>query len=196
MAEIQAIIEKLDNDPAGQLPSSKAFKKTLVVSMRHLNTVIRAISKNMKHSFSVIQHNAVDDQALAYLPLAMKPVYDECVQIKGKGSKAKRKELLMKRVTLVEDGKGGGVGIFMAVHRGVEENTMVALAQDKQQLTDKVQEIFDLIWSNFNMSCSDMDFETPDSKAFRDSLRAEVKKAQKMLNGTIKPWLEQCKKKV
>jgi hypothetical protein len=128
-----------------------------------------------------------------YITLAMKPVYRDALQIKGRGGPANRGKYVESAVTK-RDG-----GIWTKVQDAIEVafDTLFANAEDNMVTT--FGNVFDTLHNNFLLLCDDSEAKDEKTKLaeklLRDDLREKAAEVKAMLEegGKIAELVAKCK---
>ncbi|KAF1982633.1 hypothetical protein K402DRAFT_191332 [Aulographum hederae CBS 113979] len=115
----------------------------------------------------------------------MENTYEHCFSMKGK-------DVSKLRPQYFEDNVLQPSALFMVVKDLIEDEGKAIIEASRDKLEETVSALYETIKKDFGRCCSKAEFETPEGKAFRQSLEEQVNTAKEILKGPIQEKLTQC----
>ncbi|KAF2116450.1 hypothetical protein BDV96DRAFT_52664 [Lophiotrema nucula] len=200
---IEGISRTLANDPAAMLVGAVSiFLENLRTRKNEIRKETDDLMINLQNKFKSIHRQATTDGTDHYFTDAMIKVYDAAndVQavraikaapgrkaVRGKPKHLVRSETFKETVCTLD-------GPFHAIHEKVNTDITKTLDEERENLTKKVNSIFDKIQQDFDKVCSAPEDNTPEAKQFRELLLFMLDHAKDILDGPLKECLDLARK--
>ncbi|MCJ1285351.1 hypothetical protein MMC26_004691 [Xylographa opegraphella] len=183
---LDTVVTDIKDFPGTDLASIKSFKESLeakkaVVHSRvsEIRTAVEKLSRNVKL-------DATTTEFKAYVPIAMKPVYRDCVAAAGPGQKKVQRALM-------ENAISRGVP-FEDIASKVEKAFEDFLETNRKTFTTKLETIFDEILEDFDLRFRVQEVHDLKRDELRNHLHEFVVQAKIKMDGPMMEELARAEK--
>ncbi|KAK4632071.1 hypothetical protein CLAFUR4_03723 [Fulvia fulva] len=191
---IQSLLDatkaKIREDQQLKVMGVETFLHSFVHERKTIVKFMNDFFKEMRSDIGNIQQDAMVASSNSHIAEAMRPIYAEVCQIKGRGGPDKRSAIFEKKVARVG-------GVWTSVRNGIEKEFSIRFGASLHRIEEVATEMFENIHKKFNLMCNDTIVKDPKEKSKEEELRKQLQKqlivAKQLLNGPVREAAEACK---
>ncbi|KAK8165079.1 hypothetical protein IWX90DRAFT_484711 [Phyllosticta citrichinensis] len=165
------------------------FFSTLKEKKKELFTLAENAGKDLDEELGSIKDNMISttNPNHNYFIACLKPHYQKCANICGKGAHENRTTTFEE---FVNDSKKGP---YMAINYGARDGTKKTFNRLSEELAEEVLSELEHLQQMFSTNFNTEEEETPEAIAIREKLRKELVHARRIIEVELKPHLDNCR---